>query len=74
MADVQQQLGDFIFAILEKIDEAGGSEAMAEKIRTSLANANGEMPDEPNGNQAVASTLAHMILQSFKVVPKDSFD
>jgi len=68
--DVQKQLGDFIFAILEKIDEAGGREAIAEKLRTSLRNSNGEMPNEPTGNQAVAAALANMISQSFIVVSK----
>lgn len=68
--DVQKQLGECIFAILENIDEAGGREAMAEKIRTSMANANGEMPHKPNCNQAVVSAFANMILQSFIAVPK----
>lgn len=71
MARQEKLLGDFIFSILEKIDEAGGPEVIAKQIRTSLASAGGTAsPTEPTGNQAVAASLANLIAQKFTVLPK----
>lgn len=69
MEDVQKQLGDFIFAILEKIDEAGGREVMAEKLSASVKECE-NTSIEPTGNQAVAAALANLIAQQFTVLPR----
>jgi hypothetical protein len=68
--DVQKQLGDFIFAILEKINEAGGRDSIAGSFRTSFANAADKTPVEPSGNQLVAAALANLIANEFQVSPK----